>query len=453
MAEIMLWEHQKNALTFIDRQIDKGKNGVGLFMGLSTGKTITMLSWLERRRDKVKRVLIVTPKAAQYVWLRDAQHFNLSIVQLEGAVKDKSDQFIQLKRNNAYYILVNYDAIIRDPLAKALLQTAWDAVICDEAQRIKAYNSKTSKTIYKIGQNSKYRFALTGTPTHNKPLDIFGIARFLDDGVFGKNWYNFKYTYGIWTGPNNVILRGYKNLDTLAEKIKSFSYIVETEDVIDLPKERHITIPICMDKDSEKIYYKLEKDFIVAYNDSHIITDNILTLFLRLQQMTGGAVRTEDGQVYNFSSGKKEAFQILVEEIGNTPFVVFYKFNSDLNNIKEVLKQQDIAYCQLNGQVNELDLFNNGKAQAILVQTSSGSAGIDLTRAPIGIYYSISWSKGDYSQTLGRIRRVNQQNDSVTYYHLITKNTIDEDIYEAIHSNLDLTRDIINKAKIRHDGL
>ena len=68
-----------------------------------------------------------------------------------------------------FYRLVNYEQAIRD-LERL---NAWqpDLVVLDEAQRIKNWESKTSRAVKKL--RSRYALVLTGTPLENKLEELY----------------------------------------------------------------------------------------------------------------------------------------------------------------------------------------------------------------------------------------------------------------------------------------
>jgi len=67
------------------------------------------------------------------------------------------------------------------------------------------------------------------------------------------------------------------------------------------------------------------------------------------------------------------------------------------------------------------------------VQIQSGGLGIDCSRAAYAFYYSIGFSLGDYQQSLARLHRPGQTR-CVRYYHLVCKDSVDEQVYAALRS-------------------
>src|SRR5436305_77693 len=62
---------------------------------------------------------------------------------------------------------------------------AWqpDLIVLDEAQRIKNWESKTSKAVKRL--RSHYAVVLTGTPLENKIEELYSIVQFVDDRRLG----------------------------------------------------------------------------------------------------------------------------------------------------------------------------------------------------------------------------------------------------------------------------
>ena len=56
-------------------------------------------------------------------------------------------------------------------------------MVLDESHRIKSPGSRVSLYCTALGKRVPYRMALTGTPAHTSPLDVYAQYRFLDPGI------------------------------------------------------------------------------------------------------------------------------------------------------------------------------------------------------------------------------------------------------------------------------
>ena len=83
-------------------------------------------------------------------------------------------------------------------------------------------------------------------------------------------------------------------------------------------------------------------------------------------------------------------------------------------------------------QKNEaIQKFKNGEIQYLIANPLSVSYGLTLTNCNYSIYYSLSYSWEQLSQSISRIHRISQKN-ACFYYYLLCKNTIDEVIYKVL---------------------
>ena len=76
--------------------------------------------------------------------------------------------------------------------------------------------------------------------------------------------------------------------------------------------------------------------------------------------------------------------------------------------IHEACAGLGIHSLELSGRRDELKRWQDGGAQVLAVQISAGGIGVDLTRARYSIYYSLSFSLGEYDQALSRVHRPGQ---------------------------------------------
>jgi transcription termination factor 2 len=57
------------------------------------------------------------------------------------------------------------------------MRVRWRRVILDEAHIVRNHKSATSNAVSAL--RARRRWALTGTPVHNKDLDLFALMKFL----------------------------------------------------------------------------------------------------------------------------------------------------------------------------------------------------------------------------------------------------------------------------------
>ena len=435
----MLRKYQTAAIQF-----SKNKAGVLWSMGVGTGKTLTALELIKQRG--ATRVLVVAPKKAGYVWFRDSIKFefeNEIILLNEGSVKSRISYLRSLKEVEpeiTQIIVINYDVLPDKVLEKALSSFRWDMIIADEAHRLKAPQGAQSKALFRIAKASPtaFRLGLSGTPFTNRPLDIFGVARFINPDVFGLGYTKFRHRYAVYGGYMNYELQGYINQKEFSERYDSFTYTVNREDALELPGADNVDVVFELEEKTLKIYRDLKNKSIGTVRENAVVVgDNPLTRALRLQQLTSGIAHiSETGKEY-IDKAREQRFMELLEDIGTEPIVVFYRFAPNAEVIRKASGK-----CFINGQQNDLDQWKR-EGGLLGVQIQAGSEGIDLTETRTVIFYSTNSSLKDYTQALGRADRPGQT-QRVMNYHLIAANTIDEDIYKAFKEKRNIL-DAINQ--------
>ena len=96
-------------------------------------------------------------------------------------------------------------------------------------------------------------------------------------------------------GRSVQIVAGYKNLGELSDKLKGFSYRVLKDDCLDLPKKTFMKRIIQLTHDQIKVYDQMKKQALAILNGKMITTANALTQLMRLQQITCGHFKADDG--------------------------------------------------------------------------------------------------------------------------------------------------------------
>jgi SNF2 family DNA or RNA helicase len=192
-----------------------------------------------------------------------------------------------------------------------------------------------------------------------------------------------------------------------------------------------------------RVYLELEKDFVAEVRDGRVTAANAMVKLLRLQQVAGGWVKTDDGQYRRVDSAKQNLLADTFEDIGaGEPVVVFCRFHADLNAVHEAAKTAGFQSLELSGRRDELKRWQEGEAQVLAVQISAGGVGVDLTRARYSIYYSLSFSLGEYDQALSRVHRPGQTRP-VEHIHLVARNTVDRKIMRALEKRAEVVEAVL----------
>jgi SNF2 family DNA or RNA helicase len=391
------------------------------------------------------RVLIVCPLAVIPTWCSETERWaSLPTLPLgDGTVARRAETLRDAHRRAAdspLVVALNYEALWRSPLADTVRSIPWDAVILDESQRAKTPSAKAARFLAKLRDSlPRARFlALSGTPMPHGPLDVWAQLRAVRPDVITRTFTEWRGRYAIIgrLGPWHVV--GYRNLDELAERIAPAVFRVDASSLTrpDLVVQ---SIPVELEPGARKLYGHLRDLLVAELREGRVSVSNGLTQLLRLQQITSGTVRADDGTMVQVSTAKVRALRELVEDLPpGEPLVVFGVFHADLDAVHEVAADLGTTSAELSGRVNQLAEWQQPDGPQILaVQLRAGSVGVSMVRARYGVFFSLGYSLGDYDQAIARLRRPGQQYP-VTMYRLVATGMVDELVIRAIERKLDI---------------
>lgn len=429
---VKLYRHQEIALSYM-----RSNNYFALFMEQGTGKTIPSLCRILDllKSGKINDALVVAPKSALGAWERDIEHF------------DDLDR--DILRDNI--TLINYDKIWRGE-EKSPYNRKYGCIVLDEGHNIKNRTSQRSKFILKIASLADYKYILTGTPIGNGQLEnIWSLYCFLDpyiergrvysnifknhmeenaSGEYRGSYQEFQDRYCILNMYHKPA--SYINVKELQSIINEHSYRVKKIDCLDLPEKLPDEV-ISVELKEKSLYKRLHDDS--ALLEFEILAENPLSRMIKLRQLCAGHIKTENGLIET----KTEKLEILKELIegyeDDKKLVIFAEFKYSISKISELLKKQKIKHIVLDGDQKNKTIWRQFQAdksiRVIVCQYQTASAGIDLFASDTIIYYEPTLRSNILEQSRDRIHRSGQKN-KCSYIHLITKGTIEVDIYRAL---------------------
>jgi SNF2 family DNA or RNA helicase len=392
------------------------------------------------KRGDIKNYLIVSPKSATGAWFRDIEKF------------DESEQ--ELLLNNG--TVINYDRIWRNDFYKQ----QFDFIALDEAHYIKNRTSRRGQAVLKMGINAKYRYILTGTPISNSQLEnIWSLFCFLDPYIErGRIYSNIFKKYfeqikpGNYKGSYNEFLdrycilnmyhkpSSYIHVNELQDIINEHSYRVKKIDCLDLPDKLPDEI-IKVDLVEKTLYKKLATES--ALLEYEILAENPLSRLVKLRQLASGHIKLESGEIIETKSEKLNILEELLEGYDETKkIVIFAEFKYSISKISELLKKLKIKAVTLDGDQKDKTIWRKFQSdesiRVIVCQYQTASAGIDLFSSDTIIYYEPTLRSNLLEQSRDRIHRTGQKN-KCSYIHLLTKGTVEVDIYRALAGYADFS--------------
>ena len=137
------------------------------------------------------------------------------------------------------------------------------------------------------------------------------------------------------------------------------------------------------------------------------------------------------------SSKLNQCIQIVKDAIqSGHKILLFSGYTSMFDLIEEEFKKENISYYKLTGEtkvvdrIKLVDEFNdNPDIKVFLISLKAGGTGLNLIGADMVIHYDPWWNLSAENQATDRTYRIGQKKN-VQVYKLITKNSIEEKIYE-----------------------
>ena len=409
-------------------------------MGL--GKTIQLvsviLSYVENSGDmkSLKPSLVICPSSLTLNWFNEIKKFapSLKVLLINGNAQERKNK---IEKINDYNVIIeSYDILKRDIEIYKEKNYEFKYAIADEAQYIKNNNTQNFKAIKEI--NAETRFALTGTPIENSLSELWSIFDFVMPGyLFSYRKFKELYETPIVKNEDQSAMKKLKML------IEPFILRRIKEEVLtELPDKTITILNNEMEEEQQKIYMsymaqvKQEIETEISVNGFEKSQIKILSLLMRLRQICCHPslfIENYKGE----SSKLKQCIQIVKDAIeSGHKILLFSGYTTMFEIIEQELKKENITYYKLTGQtkvgdrIKLVDEFNeNPDIKVFLISLKAGGTGLNLIGADMVIHYDPWWNLSAENQATDRTYRIGQKKN-VQVYKLITKNSIEEKIYE-----------------------
>ena len=446
-----LREYQRMGYKWL-KTLDLYKFGGVLADDMGLGKTIQIIALLLDCKEKEghKTSLVVSPSSLALNWKNEVEKFapELKIKVISGNSEERKDLINDIEKYDL--IVTSYDLLKRDIEVYEEKDYTFRFIIADEAQYLKNNNTKNAKAIKQIKANT--RFALTGTPIENSLAELWSIFDFIMPGYL-FSYRQFKTTYETAIVKEN----DEETMNKLKMLIEPFVLRRTKKEVLtELPEKTITVLKNEMGEEQRKIYlsYLLkakqeiqEEINVNGYEKSQI---KVLAALTRLRQICCHPALFIDN--YQEPSSKLEQCLEIIEDgiTAGHKILLFSSYTSMFEIIEKELKNRKIEYFKLTGatKVNErielVDEFNqNPEIKVFLISLKAGGTGLNLTGADMVIHYDPWWNISAENQATDRAYRIGQKNN-VQVYKLITKDSIEEKIYELQQKKAELTDNMLN---------
>lgn len=408
-----------------------------------SGKTPVGLSWL--KAHGTARALIVCPSNVVRHWERLADiWYPGQVVTAVPKGTAPSKRATAFMRSFDIYV-TSYSLFTAD--AERLALADWDAVIFDEAHRLRGRKTLVHAAAAKVAHRTPLVDLSTGSPILNHAEEAWSMLHLLDPKNHRGFWkWAGKHFTIEETDFHGTLARAITRimapkpgaLEAIAAEFGQ-SLVMRSEELMlpMLEDPEHVTYEVDLSASERRIYDSLVKHSWAVTDGAALITPNEVSKMTRLRQMASdwsSALGEEVGE-----KGSKVAAAVeLIQDLHPNPVLVFVSFKATADALARALKLKSINARLFTGDQDEddrtaaLESFERG-ATHVLIGTygalAEGTDGLQHTSHHV-VLLDHDWTPEIERQAIGRLRRDGQLH-RVVVHHIIARDTIDQTVADA----------------------
>ena len=423
-------EYQTYATDFI---LTHPTSAILLDMGLGKSViTLTALFDLCLDRFEIGKTLIIAPlRVARDTWPAEIQKWDhLQGLTYSVAVGTEVERRAALMRPADIYIINREN--IQWLIEESQMPFQFDTVVADELSSFKNHQAKRFRSLMRVRPSVKRIVGLTGTPSSNGLMDLWAEFRLLDMGKrLGRFITHYRDEFFTPDKRSQQQVFSYKPKpgaeEEIYQRISDITISMRSIDYLSMPECVMNEVTVTLSPAERKIYEQLKRDLVIALEDEEIDAVNAAALSGKLCQMANGAVYGDGKASVSFHDRKLDALEDLIEAANGKPLLVAYWYKHDLERIRKRFSVREIKTSR------DIADWNAGKIAVAVIHPASAGHGLNLQAGGSTlVWFGLTWSLELYQQTNARLWRQGQTSDTVLIHHIITKDTIDEQIMAAL---------------------
>lgn len=337
-------------------------------------------------------------------------------------------------------------------------------VVSDESTKLKSFRlrqgSKRAQALAKVAHCKVDRFIeLTGTPSPNGLLDLWGQMWFLDKGErLGRNFnaYTSRWFNSVQVGADRHAVQYTPRPGAQAEiqaLLKDICLSLEAKDYFDIQAPIVNRIYVELPAKAKQLYRDMERRMFMTMGEHEVEAANAASKTMKCLQVANGAIYTDEARTHfeELHDVKLQALESILEEAGGAPVLTAYHFKHDLERIKRAFPHAiDVATDE------GLRRAQNGEGTLWVGHPASMGHGIDglQNHCNIGAFYGHWWDLEQRQQFIERIGPTRQaqagRDVAVTIHDIVAVGTVDEEViarHESKKSVQDILMDSMKRKK------
>ncbi len=411
-----------------------------------SGKTPMGLTWL--RRHGARYSLVVCPSSVVSHWERLSHDWfpeAMPIPVHSGSSPKKRKDAQELLMCSTRAVFITTYALFRQDV-DFTSNFNWDAVIFDEAHRLKNRATLLHKAAAKVAHRAKLVDLSTGSVSMGDADEIWSFLHLMDprkNRSFWR-WVDEKFVVENTTFHGRLarpIMRIVKPKDGAIEEIRDelAPWLVQRSEAVMLP---HVAPPVenvytvDLSPTERKAYDAMKKHSWTRFEESGEVVSAPLPIArdVRLRQMA-----SDWGDLGGCGSGARIGAVVeLIEDMQGKSVVAFTSFKSTASALKDALKKAGVASVTFTGDDDveardkAVSSFRSGWSQVLIGTYGALAEGVDGLQdvSHHVILVDMDWSPEIERQAIRRLVRDGQELQ-VIVHRFVVADTIDQDILQV----------------------
>jgi len=431
------------------------REGAALFAEPGLGKTSITLSAIQelRSRGECSRALVVAPLRVCYtVWPDEVSKWDdfrdLRVSVVHGGKKHKA------LREDADIYLINPEGLV---WLTGQDVAPFDVLVVDELTKFKHTGTLRFKALRPLLPTFRRRWGLTGTPTANGLMDLFGQCFVLDRGEsLGRyiTHYRSRYFSQGRDGFSWELRPGAEK--AIQTRLAGLATTIRANDHLDMPRLIENRVDVILPAKARKVYKTFERTLMATLeDDTMLVGTTAASASMKCRQIASGAVYGADDEgaadysrVIPIHDAKLEALRGLLDELQGSPAIVMYNFRHELSRLRGMLGEDTPAICGGSTAKTSQELaaaWNGGFLPVLLGHPAAMGHGLNLQRGGHHVvWFGLSWDYELYDQTIRRLWRQGSDSSRVFVHHIVARDTVDEAVMVALQKKKTSQNDLMD---------
>lgn len=437
----------------VDHIIRNPRCALWVFMG--AGKTSAALSALDALslvEDPYPALVLAPLRVARSTWKEEGAKWNeFRHIGISPVVGTDAERRSALKQPADIYTM-NYENL---QWLNETVQWPFKTIIADESSRLQ--NARTRQGGARAAVLREHAFTkvkrfiqLSGSPASNGLKNLWGQLYLLDQGqrlgrsfdAFSSRWFGYKRIQDAISHKECIqtVIFPHSQAE-IHERIRDICLSLNAADYFDIGEPIVTPVYVDLPPSARRLYRDMERKMLMKIENHEIEAVNAGAKSNKLSQLASGSAYL-DPEVDDDGSPKAQQWKVvhdekiaalesIIEEAAGMPVLVAYYFKSDLARLKKAFPKGR----HIDTKRDEND-FKAGLIDIAFAHPASLGHGVDGFQYVTNIiaFFTLDWNLENYQQIIERIGPVRQIqagfNRNVFVYHIIARNTVDEDKVE-----------------------